>query len=131
MYFIANFQHVTHQLAENESERRHGSFSMMVSADTSNEAMERFRQKLLAYRKTTTFFEGRSTIFITQLLEFEHFPQAEAIMLNFKSFAGDPMMPFIACSVPTEENNACKIHEWDAGQPLTEGQKDSVFVQFD
>ena len=131
MYFIGNFQHVSHQLAGHESERRHGSFSMMVSADTTHEAMEKFRQKLLAYRKSTTFFEGRSTIFITQLLEFEQFPQDEAIMLNFKSFAGDPVMPHIACSVPTEESNACKIHEWDGGQPLTEGRKDTVFVQFE
>lgn len=104
---------------------------MMVSADSTNEAMEKFRQKLLDYRKSTTFFEGRSTIFITQLLEFEQFPRDEAIMLNFKSFAGDPIMPFIACSVPTEQSNACKIHEWDGGQPLTEGKKDAVFVQFD
>jgi hypothetical protein len=131
MYFIGNFQHVSQQLAEDENERRHGSFSMMVVADTTNAAMEKFRQKLLAYRKSTTFFEGRSTIFITRVLEFEQFPRDEAIMLNFKSFAGDPLMPFIACSVPTEESNACKIHEWDSGQPLTEGQKDSVFIQFD
>ena len=131
MYFIGNFQHVSHQLSEDEKERRHGSFSMMVSAGTTNEAMEKFRRKLLAYRESTTFFEGRSTIFITQLLEFEHFPQDEAIMLNFKSFAGDPLMPYIACSVPTEQINACKIHEWDGGQPVTEGQKDIIFVQFD
>jgi hypothetical protein len=131
MYFIGNFQHVSQQLAEDENERRHGSFSMMVTAGTTNEAMEKFREKLLAYRKSTTFFEGRSTIFITQLLEFKQFPQGEAIMFNFKSFAGDPLMPYIACSVPTEESNACKIHEWDSGQPFTEGQKDTVFVQFD
>ena len=131
MYFIGNFQHVSDQLAEDDNQRRHGSFSMMVSADTTHEAMKKFRQKLLAYHKSTTFFEGRTTIFITQLLEFEHFPQDEAIMLNFKSFAGDPLMPYIACSVPTKENNACKIHEWDDCQPLTEGQKDAVFMQFD
>ncbi len=131
MYFIGNFQHVSHQLAEDENERRHGSFSMMVSADSTNEAMESFRRKLLAYRKSTTFFEGRSTIYITQLLEFEKFPQDEALMINFKSFAGDPVMPHIACSVPTEENNACKIHEWEGDHPITEGRKDTVFVQFD
>ena len=131
MYFIGNFQHVSQQLSDNENDRRHGSFSMMVSADTTNEALDKFRQKLLAYRKSTTFFEGRSTVFITQLLEFEQLPREEAIMLNFKSFAGDPLMPYIACSVPTEESNCCKIHEWDSGQPFTEGQRDTVFVHFD
>jgi hypothetical protein len=131
MHFIGNFQHVSNQLAEAEDDRRHGSFSMVVSADTINAAMEKFRQKLIAYQKSTSFFEGRSAVFLTQLLEFDRFPQDEAIMLNFKSFAGDPVMPFIACSVPTERNNACKIHEWDDGRPLTEGQKDTVFVQFE
>ena len=131
MHFIGNFQHVSNQMAESEDERRHGSFSMVVSADTINAAMEKFRQKLLAYQKSTSFFEGRTTVFITQLLEFDRFPQDEAIMLDFKSFAGDPMMPFIACSVPTEQSNACKIHEWYDGQPITEGHKDLVFVQFE
>jgi hypothetical protein len=131
MYFIGNFQHISHQLADDENERRHGSFSMMVTADKTNDAVEKFRRKLLVYKESTTFFDGRSTIFITQLLEFDQFPQDEAIMVNFKSFAGDPAMPFIACSVPTEQRNACRIHEWDGSQPLTEGQKDAVFVQFE
>jgi hypothetical protein len=131
MHFIGNFQHVSNQQAEVEAERRHGSFSMAVCADTIDAAMEKFRQKLIAYQKSTSFFEGRSAVFLTQLLEFDRFPQDEAIMLNFKSFAGDPVMPFIACSVPTENSNGCKIHEWDDGRPLTEGEKDTVFVQFD
>lgn len=131
MYFIGNFQHVSDQQSDNENERRHGSFSMMVRADAMNDALDKFRQKLNDYKKSTTFFDGKCIIYITQLLEFEQFPQDEAIMLNFKSFAGDPMMPFIACVVPTEQSNSCSIHEWDQGHPVTEGQMDTVFAQFD
>lgn len=104
---------------------------MMVSADTINDALGKFRQKLVTYRKSTTFFEGKCTIYITQLLEFDKFPQQEAVMMNFKSFAGDPVMPFIACVLPTEESNACSIHEWEQGHPVTEGQKDTVFLEFE
>ena len=129
MYFIANFQHLSDQQYENEKDRRHGSFSMMAVADSIAQAMDKFRQKLTEYNHTTTFFEGKSTIYISQLMEFEKFPEDEAIILNFKSFAGDPIMPFIACAVPTEQSNACSIHEWQQGHPVTEGQKDSVFIQ--
>jgi len=131
MYFIGNFQHVSDQQSDNENDRRHGSFSMMVRADAMNDALDKFRQKLNDYKKSTTFFDGKCTIYLTQLIEFEKFPQDEAIMLNFKSFAGDPMMPFIACVVPTEQSNSCSIHEWDQGHPVTEGQMDTVFAQFD
>lgn len=131
MYFIGNFQHVSHQQSESENDRRHGSFSMMVSADHIDDALDKFHHKLIEYRKSTTFFEGKCTIYITQLLEFDKFPDEEAIMLNFKSFAGDPMMPFISCVVPTEQSNSCNIHEWDQGQPVTEGQNDTVFARFD
>lgn len=131
MYFIANFQHVSDQQSAMEKDRRHGSFSMMVAASTTQEALDKFRDKLMEFNKTTTFFEGKSAIYISQLLEFEKFPENEAIIMNFKSFAGDPIMPFIACVVPTEQSNACSIHEWKQGQPVTEGQKDSLFLHFE
>ncbi len=130
MYFIGNFQHVTDQQANDESHRRHGSFSMMVFADTSNDALDLFRQRLIEFRKSTTFFEGHCKIFISQMLEFDQIPRQEAVLFNLKSFAGDPLMPHISCVVPTEQSNACSIHEWQDNQPVTEGREDSVFIEF-
>lgn len=131
MYFIGNFQHVTDQQLVEEKNRRHGSFSMMVQAETVDSAFDKFRVRLQSFRENTAFFEGQCTIYITQLLEFENFPEQEAVIANFKSFAGDPVMPFIACIVPDEDRNACSIHEWDDNHPTTEGRKDNVFIQFD
>ena len=130
MYFIGNFQYLTDQQDNNENERRHGAFSMMIQADSSQEAMAKFKLKLVEFRQSSAFFEGHSTIFISQLLEFDEIPNQEAVMLNFKSFAGDPVLPFISCVVPTEQSNACTIHEWEENQPMTEGQEDSLFVEF-
>lgn len=131
MYFIGNFQHITDQESPNEDQRRHGSFSMMVSADSMNEALENFRLRLIEFKKSSTFFEGQCTIYITQMLEFDQFPTQDAVLLNFKSYAGDPVMPFIACVVPTEQSNACSIHQWKENQPFTEGRQDSVFIKFE
>jgi hypothetical protein len=131
MYFIGNFHHLTDQQANDETQRRHGTFSMMVSANAIDDALDNFRLRLINFKKTSDFFGGRCTIYLSQMLEFDQIPQKEAVLLNFKSFAGDPGMPYIACVVPTEQSNACKIHEWQANQPLTEGRQDSVFIQFD
>lgn len=130
MYFIGNFQHLSHQQETDESERRHGHFSMMVEAETMDEAMAKFRNRLVSFRSTTSFFEGQCTIFITQLLEFAAFPSNEAVVVNYSSFAGDPVMPYIACVAPDEQNNSCSIHEWDQNHPTTEGRKDSIFLEF-
>ncbi len=130
MYFIGNFQYLTDQQNDNEQERRHGAFSMMVKALSSDEALEKFRKRLVTFRQTSNFFEGHCTVFISQLLEFDQVPEHEAVMLNLRSYMGDPVMPFISCVVPTEQSNACTIHEWDESQPLTEGQEDSLFLQF-
>jgi len=130
MYFIANFQHLTDQQKDDEPDRRHGDFSMMVEADSSDDAMEKFKQRLMEYRQSSALFDGHCTIYLTQLIEFETFPRGEAVLINFKSFAGDPILPHIACVVPMEQSNACTIHEWDDNEPLTEGQKDKLFIEF-
>ena len=131
MYFIANFSHLTDQQRSDESERRHGSFSMMVQADTADNALTMFREHLVRLKTTTSFFSGQCTIYISQLLEFAEFPKDEAVLINLKSFAGDPVMPHIVCVVPTEDNNACHIQSWEDNQPLSEGQTDSLFLQFE
>ncbi|MEJ2038566.1 MAG: hypothetical protein P8X55_06480 [Desulfosarcinaceae bacterium] len=131
MYFIANFNHLTDQQKPDESDRRHGTFSMMVEADTTDNALIMFRERLVRLKKTTSLFSGQCTIYINQLLEFPDFPKNDAVLINLKSFVGDPVMPCITCVVPTEDNNACHIQTWEDNQPLNEGQADRIFMQFD
>jgi hypothetical protein len=131
MYFIGNFQYLTDQQQGSEIERRHGLFSMLVRANTSAKAIEKFHERLTLFRQSSSLFEGQCKIYITQLLEFDHVPDDEAVMLNYRSYVGDPLLPHIACIVPTEQSNACTIHEWSKGQPLSEGREDALFLQFE
>lgn len=130
MYFIGNFQYLTNQQHGNEVERRHGLFSMMVQAESSEQALEKFRQRITLFQQSSSLFEGQCAIYITQLLEFDQVPESEAVLLNYRSYVGDPILPHIACVVPTEQSNACTIHEWSNNQPLTEGREDALFLQF-
>ncbi len=130
MYFIGNFQYLSDQQKESEAERRHGLFSMMVQADSADLALDNFRRRLSAFRQSSSLFEGRCTIYISQLLEFNQIPQEDAVLLNFRSYVGDPVLPFIACVVPTEQSNSCTIHEWNRNHPTTEGRADALFIEF-
>ena len=104
---------------------------MMIESDTMESALDAFRERLNRFRNATDFFNGKCALFITQLLEFDQFPSSEAVIVNIKSFAGDPIMPSISCIVPTEQSNACSIREWDNNHPTTEGHKDGIFLEFE
>ena len=131
MYYIANFQHFTDQEQPSLKDRRHGSFSMMVEAPSMETALEMFRLRLKDLRKSSELFTGQCQIYVTQLLEFAQFPAHEAALLNLKSFAGDPLLPFISCVVPNDQSDACTIQSYSHQGPTTEGQPDSLFLEFD
>jgi len=130
MFYFGNFKYLMDQDHPDEKERRHGSFSMMVQTASSEEALNLFRLRLNSFRESTSLFTGECLIYINQLLEFEKFPEEEAVLLDLKSFAGDPTMPYISCVAPTEQSNACTIHHWDKNLPVTENQGDSLFLVF-
>ena len=131
MYYIGFFQVLTDQQESDERNRRHGDFSMLIDAGSTEQALELFRRRLITLRTSSSFFTGKCKVYITQLLEFEQVPRDEAVMLNLKSYGGDPILPFISCIVPTEQSDACSIHDWQHNHPTTEGQRDNMFIQFD
>ena len=130
MIYIANFLHVTDQQEVLESERRHGEFSLIIESGSHETAMQKFKDRIIAFRKSSDFFQGDCRIFFTQLFEFDSFPNAEAIMLNYKSIVGDPFLPFIGCSIPTGESDACRIFDWKNNIPEIDGENDNLFLEF-
>jgi len=114
MIYIGNFLHQTNQEEASESERRHGEFNLIVQAETRDAAIRLFKERIQKQREISGFFEGDCSIYFVELLEFEKTPETEAMIINFKSIAGDPLMPFIACSVPNEQiatENLFGIHK--------------------
>ena len=63
-------------------------------------------------------------------MEFNKFPASQAFMINLKSYAGDPVLPFIDCAIPSEETDGCKISDWSENQPQIDGQDERVFLEF-
>jgi len=131
MVYIGSFLYLSNRDKTDETLRRHGDFSMIIKAKNKDEALGFFKKKILSLRQTNDFFEGGCTIFFNQLLEFDSFPAAEAVMLDFKSVAGDPVMPFIGCSIASKVSDNCRIYTWQDDEPSADGANRQIFIEFE
>lgn len=130
MIYIGSFLHVTNQEQGREEDRRHGEFSLIIEVSNPDEAVQKFREKIMAFRMSRDFFEGDCDIFFSQLLEFRDLPRKEPVMFNYHSFAGDPIMPYISCSLPSERSDACRIFDWNEKKPEIDEKPSSPFLSF-
>jgi hypothetical protein len=130
MIYIGNFLHATNQEQSKERDRRHGEFTLIVETADAETALNLFRERLLTYRRVRDFFQGECSIFLTQLYELKAFPKKEALMLSYSSYAGDPVMPFIGCTLPSAMSDECRIYEWNENEPQIDGMKGKPFVEF-
>ena len=130
MIYIGKFLYTTNQQAQDESQRRHGEFNLLVSADDKDAAVENFKKRIDDARKTTGFFEGDSYIYLVHILEMEEIPADRARMFNFQSVAGDPIMPVISCQAPSGDGDGCRILDWQKNRPGVDGQTSLPFMKF-
>ena len=130
MLFIGNFHYVSHREEELEANRRYGEFNLIIEADSAKGAINMFKSRIKNLREFRDFFGGDCSIFFTQLLELEGLPREEAMILNYKSYAGDPMMPFIGCSIPSDQVDSCRIYDWKDSMPEIDGQNQELFLEF-
>lgn len=130
MIYIGNFLHLTDQEKKTESERRHGEFNLIVKAEQTEKAIHLFKERIVELRESSDFFEGDCSVFFNQLLGIEEFSKTKATMLNYKSIAGDPVMPFIGCSLPNSEGDACSIYEWKDVTLEIDSEKSDLFIEF-
>lgn len=131
MYFIGNFTYTTNQEKTLEKDRRHGEFSLIVDAENPYRAILKYKDRIVKYRETSDLFQGDCLIYLIQLFELDQFPVDEAMMFNYKSIAGDPMMPFIRCSMPNDLTDTCRLFDWKNNIPEIDGKKEKLFLQFE
>jgi len=131
MYFIGNFTYATNQEETIENDRRHGEFSLIIDAENPYLAILKFKDRIVKYREMSDLFQGDCLIYLIQLFELDQFPVDEAMMFNYKSTVGDPMMPFIRCSMPNDLTDTCRLFDWKNNIPEIDGQKEKLFLKFE
>lgn len=130
MIYIGEFFFLTDQQEVEEQDRRHGEFNLVLESDEPRDAIDQFKQRIVEFRRKSEFFTGDCKIFFIRLLEFENFPRSQALMINYKSVAGDPLMPFIGCTIPSDQTDACRIYNWNDNTPEVDGRNETLFLEF-
>lgn len=130
MVYIGNFLYLSNLEEDSETDRRYGDFSLIIRADDRERAVDRFKECVIEFKKTSDLFGGSCKIFMTRLIEFADISETNAILLNYTSTAGDPVMPFIGCSVPSDQSDDCRIYEWKESAPEINGRHGRLFLEF-
>jgi hypothetical protein len=130
MIYIGNFLYLSNQEKNQTDKRRHGEFNLIVEADGIETAVDLFKQRIVQLKKNRDFFEGQCSIIINQFLGVDNFSTNKATIINYKSIAGDPVMPFIGCSFPTSESDDCRIYEWKDIHLEIDSEKSDLFMEF-
>lgn len=130
MIYIGEFFFLTDQQEVEERDRRHGEFNLILESNEPREAIDQFKQRIVEFRRKSEFFTGDCKIYFIRLLEFENFPQNRALMLNYKSVAGDPLMPFIGCTIPSDQTDSCRVYNWKDNAPEVDGRNETLFLEF-
>jgi hypothetical protein len=130
MIYIGKFLHATNQQEKNEPKRRHGEFSLLVSAGDKKAALKKFKERITEVRASTDFFEGHCQIYLVHILEMKSIPRQRAQLFNFQSVVGDPAMPMISCQAPSADSDGCRILDWQKNRPGVDGQAAMPFMRF-
>jgi hypothetical protein len=130
MIYIGEFFFLTDQQEVEERDRRHGEFNLVLESNEPREAIDQFKQRIVEFRRKSEFFTGDCKIYFIRLLEFENFPRNRALMLNYKSVAGDPLMPFIGCTIPSDQTDSCRVYNWKDNAPEVDGRNETLFLEF-
>ena len=130
MIYIGKFLYTNNQQLAEETDRRNGEFNLIVEAEDKQQAVEKFNERISKARETSELFEGRCLVYLLSLIELDRLPNDQAIMFNYTSVAGDPIMPFISCSAPDSDVDGCRILDWENNIPEIDGDNANLYIEF-
>ena len=130
MIYIGKFLYTNNQQQAEEADRRNGEFNLIIEAEDKNQAVEKFNARISNARENSSLLEGRCKVYLLSLIELDRPPVNQAIMFNYTSVAGDPIMPFISCSAPNGDIDGCRILDWENNIPEIDGDNAHLYMEF-
>lgn len=77
-------RYMAHFTFDEENHNKHGYFTMLLSADSAEEAVSSMRDKLMAIRNGSHAFDDVDEIYLDDIIEIERFPE-EPVLLRYES----------------------------------------------
>lgn len=118
-------RYMAHFSFDESDHSKHGYFTMLLSANSSEEAIKSLRDKIGAIRQNTHAFDEMDEIFLDDLIEIDRFPE-QPVMMRYESM--DLSDQSTLSSNPIEGEGLHVYHWWPKGRER-EYQKEKYNIE--
>jgi hypothetical protein len=104
---------MAHLTFDEENHKKHGYFTMLLSADSAEEAVSSIRDKLMAVRNGSHAFDDVDEIYLDDIIEIERFPE-KPVLLRYESM--DVKDQTTLSANPIDQQGLKVLHWWPRGK---------------
>lgn len=106
-------RYMAHFTFDEENHKKHGYFTMLLSADSAEEAVRSIRDKLMAVRNGSHAFDDVDEIYLDDIIEIERFPE-KPVLLRYESM--DVKDQTTLSANPIDQQGLKVLHWWPRGK---------------
>ncbi|MEZ4600891.1 MAG: hypothetical protein R2940_13975 [Syntrophotaleaceae bacterium] len=106
-------KYLAHCTFDEDNHSKHGYFTVLLSAENTEEAVQALRRKLMAIRSESDAFDNVDEIYLDDIIEIDQFPDAPVIM-RYESM--DLADQSTLSSNPIDQEGFQVYHWWPKGK---------------
>lgn len=106
-------RYMAHFSFDEDHHKKHGYFTMLLSADSTQDAVRSLRDKIMTIRNGTHAFDAVDEIYLDDIIEIDHFPE-KPVLMRYESM--DLTDQSTLSSNPIDEEGLHVFHWWPKGK---------------
>jgi len=118
-------RYMAHFTFDEENHKKHGYFTMLLSADSAEEAVRSIRDKLMAIRNGSHAFDDVDEIYLDDIIEIEQFPE-KPVLLRYESM---DLKDQTTLSANPIDQQGLKVLHWWPREKEQEYQKEKFDIE--
>ena len=118
-------RYMAHFSFDESNHKKHGYFTMLLSADSTEKAVQAMRAKIMEIRNSTHAFDDMDEIYLDDIIEIDRFPQTPVLM-RYESM--DLKDQTTLSSNPIDQQGLQVFHWWPRGSEQ-EYQKEKYNIE--
>ena len=118
-------RYMAHFSFDEDNHQKHGYFTMLLSADNTEEAVRKLRNKIMALHGGTHAFDDVDEIYLDDIIEIGNFPE-NPVLMRYESMNLEDQTTMSVNPIDTEGLQV--FHWWPKGQE-EEGKKEKYNME--
>ncbi|MDK2848395.1 MAG: hypothetical protein PWP34_1748 [Desulfuromonadales bacterium] len=106
-------RYMAHFSFDEDHHKKHGYFTMLLSADSTQGAIKSLHEKIMAIRNGTHAFDDIDEIYLDDIIEIDHFPE-KPVLMRYESM--DLADQTTLSSNPIDQKGLHVFHWWPKGK---------------